>query len=154
MHCERLEDHCLLVGDLAPLLDIRPGNRGSQANCCTEVVNFNDEFFFFANDGTSGNELWKSEGTAAGTVLVKDINPGIGNSFPVALNNLNGTRIFRANDGTTGTERWRSDGTAAGTVLVKDINSGKDSSTLTNSKDVNGTLFFAANDGTNGREFW
>ena len=33
---------------------------------------------FRANDGISGQELWKSDGTAGGTVMVKDINPGPG----------------------------------------------------------------------------
>jgi len=33
--------------------------------------------FFAANDGITGFELWKSDGTAAGTVLVKDINPTV-----------------------------------------------------------------------------
>ena len=33
--------------------------------------------FFAANDGSDGRELWKSDGTAAGTVLVKDISPRV-----------------------------------------------------------------------------
>ena len=40
------------------------------------LTNVNGTLFFTANDGTHGYELWKSDGTAAGTVLVKDINPG------------------------------------------------------------------------------
>ena len=36
----------------------------------------NGTLFFIANDGNAGNELWKSDGTDAGTVLVKDIRPG------------------------------------------------------------------------------
>lgn len=31
---------------------------------------------FRADDGAGGPELWKTDGTAAGTQLVKDINPG------------------------------------------------------------------------------
>ena len=101
------------------------------------------------------HELWKSDGTAAGTVLVKDISPGSAGSIPNNLTNVNGTLFFAADDGTNGTELWKSDGTAAGTVLVKDIRPSCSGSSypgyLTN---VNGTLFFAADDGTHGRELW
>ena len=37
------------------------------------LTNVGGTLFFSANDGTNGGELWKSDGTAAGTVLVKDI---------------------------------------------------------------------------------
>ena len=50
-----------------------PGSYGSNPQYLTNV---GGTLFFTANDGINGTELWKSDGTAAGTVLVKDINPG------------------------------------------------------------------------------
>lgn len=32
--------------------------------------------FFQASDGVHGRELWSSDGTAAGTVMVKELNTG------------------------------------------------------------------------------
>jgi uncharacterized repeat protein (TIGR01451 family) len=107
----------------------------------------NGTLFFNARDGSSGHELWKSDGTAAGTVLVKDINPGSGGSDPRNLTAVNGMLFFRADDDSSGYELWKSDGTAAGTVMVKDINPRY----LTV---MNGTLFFTADDGGSGRELW
>src|SRR5262249_54185657 len=74
-------------------------------------------------------ELWKSDGTAAGTVMVKDIIPGgagsnPGGAYGYIFTNVNGTLYFSADDGAHGQELWKSDGTAAGTVLVADINPG------------------------------
>ncbi len=139
--------------------DIDAYTVGSQPAYLTDV---GGTLFFTANDGTNGYELWKSDGTQAGTVLVKDIWPGSLPSSPWSsrsdLTNVNGTLFFVAADGVHGSELWKSDGTEAGTVLVKDIWPGSDPSScysgpssLTN---VNGTLFFIANDGTHGYELW
>jgi ELWxxDGT repeat protein len=135
--------------------DINPGGGHSFTSEPTnELTNVNGTLFFAANDGTHGVELWKSNGTDAGTVLVKDIHP-TGNSSPDELINVGGILFFTANDGAIGRELWRSDGTLAGTVLVKDITSDNSSSNPSGLTDVNGTLFFAADDdGTHGRELW
>jgi ELWxxDGT repeat protein len=100
--------------------DILPGAFNSYPRFLTALGN---TLFFSANDGVNGTELWKSDGTAAGTVLVKDIFPGSGfyiSSNPCNLTAVGSTLFFSANDGVN-RELWKSDGTAAGTVLVKDI---------------------------------
>src|SRR5207244_2850184 len=95
-------------------------------------------------DGVHGQELWRSDGTAAGTMLVKDICPGAAGSGPFAFTNVNGTLFFAANDGVTGSELYKSDGTAAGTVLVKDVFPGPFGSLAFRGEivNVNGTAFF------------
>ena len=117
-------------------------------------TNVNGTLFFDATDGTTGEALWKSDGTDAGTVLVKDIFPG-GASGLKEFVNVNGTLFFQANDGTHGYELWKSDGTAAGTVMVKDIYPGSTSSILKVGTSYNGSVYFSASDGTaNGYELW
>ena len=137
--------------------DISPGINGSITGYNQKVfANVNGTLFFGANDGTNGTELWKSDGTTAGTAMVADIFPG-GSSFPFDLTNVNGTLFFAARDGVHGYELWKSDGTAAGTVMVKDINPGVGGSIASIPgafANVNGTLFFAANDGSDGYELW
>jgi ELWxxDGT repeat protein len=113
------------------------------------LMNFAGTLFFSANDGTHGVELWRSNGTAAGTQMVDDINPGSVSSYPTNLMNVGGTLFFLANDGTHGVELWRSDGTAGGTQMVDDSTSNPNSFTT-----AGGTLFFDANDGTHGLELW
>ena len=69
--------------------------------------------FFRADDGTSGPELWKSDGTAAGTTLVKDLSP-LSSSFLDFLTNVNGTLFLLARDANqAGDGLWKSDGTEA-----------------------------------------
>lgn len=112
-----------------------------------------DEVFFTA-DGAMGRELWKSDGTAAGTVIVKDIRPGSESSNPVGLTAVGNTLFFLADDGVTGRELWRSDGTAEGTVLVADIRQGSVGSAAESLTAVGTILFFSADDGVHGPELW
>ena len=118
--------------------DINPG--GASFDPASTSTNVNGTLFFTADDGTHGLELWKSDGTAAGTVLVKDINPG-GDSNPCCFADVNGTLYFTAGAGI-----WTSDGTDTGTVFVTETESGF--------LNVGGTLFFAFDDGIPGSELW
>jgi ELWxxDGT repeat protein len=70
------------------------------------MTNVNGTVFFRADDGVHGTELWQSNGAAAGTILVADINPGSATSFPGYLTNVNGMLFFEANDGVHGVEPW------------------------------------------------
>ena len=111
--------------------------------------------YFSAEKGDSGDELWRSDGLAAGTSMVKDIRPGALGSYLEDLVNVGGTLFFSADDGTSGRELWKSNGTDAGTVRVKDINAGAGSSNPQALADLNGVLIFSADDGAgHGRELW
>ena len=116
-----------------------------------------DTLFFSANANAVqeglDRELWKSDGTDAGTVLVENINK-TDSSNPESLTNVNGTLFFTADNGTNGRELWKSDGTNNGTNLVKDINPGNGSSSINELTDVNGTAFFTVLNESNGTDLW
>src|SRR4051794_4042101 len=65
------------------LLSLTPIDFG--ATITSTPVAMNGALYFTANDVTHGTELWKSDGTAGGTVLLKDINPGALGSNPTSL---------------------------------------------------------------------
>jgi ELWxxDGT repeat protein len=111
------------------------------------------KFFFGASDNDHGWELWVSDGTREGTVMLEDINPD-GDSFPRNLTCVSNMLYFTADDGVHGEELWKSDGTPAGTILVKDINRGINGSSPYQLTEIHGVLYFGANDGTNGFELW
>lgn len=137
--------------------DLYPGEFSSSPS---KAVAAAGSLFFAATDPSHGRELWRSDGTAAGTALVKDLRLGAGGSSPRELIVLNGDLYFTADDGTNGVELWKSDGTAAGTVMLKDINPGAGDAVNTYNGDdahltaIGNQVFFVANDGVHGPELW
>jgi ELWxxDGT repeat protein len=119
------------------------------------LLPFGDRVFFEAGDGTSGWELWVTDGTPEGTVPWRESlgQPETWRAY--GLPTPVGDRLFfTADDGTHGTEPWVTDGSAEGTVLVKDINPGSESSGPWNFTALGDRLLFDAYDGTHGTEPW
>jgi ELWxxDGT repeat protein len=96
---------------------------------------------FAADDADRGFELFRSDGTAGGTRLLRDINPN-GDSDPLSLTVFNGRVVFNADDGIHGREPWVTDGTEGGTQLLKDLNPGPGISAPMNFTVLGDTLFF------------
>ncbi|MBN2492892.1 MAG: hypothetical protein JXQ29_18730 [Planctomycetes bacterium] len=144
--------------------DINPGNQGQPIymDPPTDLTVFKGRVYFSARDGIHGRELWVSDGTAAGTQMLKDIRPGgnTSDSHPTYFTPVGDTLYFFGYDDVHGWEIWKTDGTAAGTVLVKDVWPGPEPSLIThNSYPFNvgvlgSTLIFAAPDGQHGYELW
>lgn len=76
-----------------------------------------NSMFFNGYDAANGNELWVTDGTAAGTHIVKDINAGTGSSNPLAFCKLGSDIYFTAIE-SSGRKLWKTDGTGAGTIQI------------------------------------
>jgi ELWxxDGT repeat protein len=134
--------------------DIHANTGTSQGSNPASLCSIGSITYFSATTNAEGRELWKSDGTAGGTWLVLDINPGVSDSSPQYLTAFNGEVYFQANGGTYGYELWKTDGTPGGTVMVKDIDPGSASSSPSGFVVINSTLFFSAQTATDGRELW
>jgi ELWxxDGT repeat protein len=110
------------------------------------------KIFFIADNGVHGRELWVTDGTPAGTLMVKDIQPGPLYSnfeFKPEMGALIGSRlVFTAEELTHGREAWVTDGTPNGTFLLKDILPGSGTSGASYFKAWNGRVWI------NGDELW
>src|SRR5262245_39400299 len=102
---EAMEDRVMLSLTPQTVLDV---NTYTYSSNLSEIEAVGSTAYFL-----NGSELWKSDGSAAGTVRIKDIG---GSQWPGPMTNVNGTLFFVAEDSTNGRELWKSDGTAAGTV--------------------------------------
>ncbi len=137
---------------LSLLKDINPGSNSSSP---MSFIEMNGIRYFSAYTANEGRELWRTDGTTAGTYMVKDINPGPTDGyaflFPVKYNNK---IYFAATTPEYADELWCSDGTAAGTQMVADINPGSGGSFIFSFKVYNNKLFFVASTPATGSELW
>ena len=133
--------------------DIRPGSNGGIADF-TKFKTAGEKLVFTANDGKTGWELWESDGTEAGTKLLKDIVEGPASSTPTFLVSAGSKAYFStsystSSSGGTSNGIWVTDGTTAGTVKLS--NAGNEPYPLSA---VGNTLYFSATLPATGRELW
>ncbi|MEZ5967048.1 MAG: PKD domain-containing protein [Planctomycetota bacterium] len=138
-----------LVKDLNPGLDtVDPGGSGPQQFAV------GPGFALFSAADAYGGELWRTDGTTAGTQRVGDLAIGSASSSPTATTYIDGTWFFAASSPGLGQELWVSDGTLAGSHMVADLRPGQFSSSPRNFVAAGAVVFFTADDGTSGNELW
>ncbi len=117
-------------------------------------IAFQDKICFSATTPTTGYELWVSDGTPSGTLMVKDIRPGTAGSDITEMTVSNGKLFFIANDGISGRELWVTDGTETGTQLVRDIRPGTSGSAVSYLTSSNDALYFVATNSNGKGGIW
>ena len=70
-----------LTKDVNAQTDANPSDANDN-NYTDPFAILNNVMYFSADDGIHGTELWRSDGTAAGTFMVKDIETGDNASSP------------------------------------------------------------------------
>src|SRR5262245_25778762 len=137
-----------------PIRDFTPSTGSVFGSHPGPMTALNGIGYFGATD-EFGVELWRTDGTTAGTWRVKDVNPGTANSDPGQFVAVGNQLFFTATVAGLGRELWVTDGTAAGTHLVLDINPQRDiGASVTSPVAFGGKLFFVATNLTNGTELW
>jgi len=133
--------------------NIGPGAQDKGGVEYASITTAGGVLYFTADEGVHGEELWRSDGTAAGTTIVADIVAGAGSSQIERLYAA-GNRVFFVATDSAGDEPWISDGTAAGTHRVADVNPGAGGSDITEIAAVGSTVYFSAYDPVHDIELW
>jgi ELWxxDGT repeat protein len=139
--------------------DIFPGTKGALDSnySALGLTPFRNGVLFPANDGVHGREMWFSDGTEAGTRMVRDLVPGptgMWDSSYAYITAFGNRAYFVARDAGNGEEVWSTDGTDAGTALFADINPGAGSSVPSDFTVADGKFYFVAGSPNTGRLLW
>ena len=134
------------------LRDLRPGAQGSDPHDLT--VFRNAVYFIAAAPQGLGEVLWRTDGTAAGTVVVDDLRIAALPSFARSLTVAGSQLFFVVTNEATGPELWVSRGDAASTGIVADLRPGSPGSSPQELTAVGNAVVFAATDGPRGMEPW
>lgn len=134
-------------------VDIGNAQSGFHFEDSRSLLPLNGGWLMSLDTQATGRELWFTDGTAAGTHLLRDVNLGPGDGLPDHLAAFKGGAIFTAFDPLAGHGLWFTDGTITGTHLIEMIDtSGKGG--VDEIEVVGGHAFVSASDGKTGYELW
>ncbi len=136
-----------MIGDLNPLAG---STIGQFFNRPTAVIN--SKLYFTGDNGTSGYELFKYNGTGSPNII--DIELGAGSSSPDDYMVFNNILYFRASTSTEGYELWSYDPNVIMPVRLTDIRTGTDSSVTGNIIAYKNKVYFTADNDGNNNELW
>jgi ELWxxDGT repeat protein len=120
--------------------EIGIGSDGGDAYDPRRIVASGGNVYFRAPGGSGRIDLWKTDGTPAGTTRVRTFADSLSSARFTGAD-VNGTFYFTARDESTGYEIWSTDGTEAGTRVL-DLSPGPANSVVHSLTNLNGSLFF------------
>lgn len=146
------ESGTVIVKDIDAELFNLPGNNQEK----TRSIAIDNKLYFFLSKpnyitGKYEGNLWKSDGSSAGTVLTKQVL-NITAIYGITLNsltNFNGNLIFNL-----GVDLWISDGSESGTQLLKTFQGVNNHSFKRNFGVLGSKFFFSASVANNDYELW
>ncbi|MFD2522794.1 3-coathanger stack domain-containing protein [Emticicia soli] len=118
------------------------------------VADLNGITFFTYSTNSNGNELWRTDGTAAGTWMLRDINWGPTHTGFGNFRKVGNKLFFTANEMNTGYELWVTNGTSEGTYMVKDVLPGSSSSYLHSFTNLNDNLLIFSTSNVYPQKLW
>lgn len=136
-----------MIGDLNPLAGSAIGQFFNRP-----VAVINSKLYYTGDNGSSGYELFKYNGTGSPSII--DLELGAGSSSPDDYMVLNNILYFRASTSTEGYELWSYDPNVTLPVRLTDIRPGIDSSVTGNIIAYKNKVYFTADIDGNNNELW
>jgi len=122
----------------------------------TGAVTWNGKIIFWGSTEATGTEPWVSDGTEAGTKILRDIYPGVGSSMDEEMRfSVTSRGVYFTASQTDGDTLWITDGTTAGTRKLR-TNGVQEGFRAFPPEygEIDGIMYFAAEDTAHGRGLW